>query len=58
MKCKSLLEILSEIPDFRKAKGKRHKLSAILALSCVAIMCGARTCIAGIEVGHLGDEIM
>ena len=43
MKCKSLVEILSEIPDFRKAKGKRHKLSAILSLACVAIMCGARS---------------
>ena len=36
-----LMEILSEIPDFRKAKGKRHPLSAILSMACVAIMCGA-----------------
>ncbi|MHA2302627.1 MAG: ISAs1 family transposase [Candidatus Thorarchaeota archaeon] len=43
MKCKSLMEILSEVPDFRKAKGKRHPLSAILAMSCVAIMCGCRS---------------
>jgi predicted transposase YbfD/YdcC len=42
MMIKPLLEILAEIPDFRKAKGKRHPLSAILALSCVAVMCGCR----------------
>ena len=36
-----LMEILSEIPDFGKAKGKRHPLSAILSMACVAIMCGA-----------------
>jgi hypothetical protein len=35
-----LIEILSEIPDFRKSKGKRHQLSAILAMACVAMMCG------------------
>ena len=39
---KPLIEVLAEIPDFRKAKGKRHPLSAILALACVAVMCGCR----------------
>ena len=39
-KCPPLIDILSEIPDFRKSKGKRHPLSAILALACVAMMCG------------------
>jgi predicted transposase YbfD/YdcC len=39
----TLIEILSEIPDFRKDKGKRHPLSAILALACVATMCGCKT---------------
>ena len=43
MECKSLIEILSEIPDFRKSKGKRHPLPAILGLACVAVMCGCRT---------------
>jgi predicted transposase YbfD/YdcC len=42
MMVKPLIEVLAEIPDFRKAKGKRHPLSAILALACVAVMCGCR----------------
>ena len=31
------------IPDPRKAKGKRHPLSAILGLAVLAIMCGYRS---------------
>jgi predicted transposase YbfD/YdcC len=42
MMIKPLIEILAEIPDFRKSKGKRHPLLAILALACVAVMCGCR----------------
>lgn len=56
MKCRSLMDILSEIPDFRKAKGKRHKLSAILAMSCVAILCGARTYTAIADWGRNHDR--
>ncbi len=56
MKCRSLMDILSEIPDFRKAKGKRHKLSAILAMSCVAILCGARTYTAIADWGRNYDR--
>jgi hypothetical protein len=33
-----LIDILSEIPDSRKEKGKRHPLPSILALACVAMM--------------------
>ena len=38
--CRPLVEILTEIPDFRKEKGKRHPLPATLA--CVAMMCGVK----------------
>ena len=38
----SLLDVLSEIPDFRKARGKRHPLAAILAMACAATLCGYR----------------
>jgi predicted transposase YbfD/YdcC len=51
-----LIEILSEIPDFRKAKGKRHPLPAILALACVATMCGCRGYKAVAEWGRNHDR--
>lgn len=38
-----LVEVLAEVPDGRQAQGKRHPLTAILALACVATMCGARS---------------
>jgi hypothetical protein len=36
-----LLEILSQIPDYRKGQGKRHKLEHILYLSILAGLMGA-----------------
>jgi predicted transposase YbfD/YdcC len=38
-----LLAVLAEISEVRKARGKRHPLSAILALVCVATLCGYRS---------------
>lgn len=38
-----LIEVLVEIPDFRSSRGKRHALSAILAMACAATLCGARS---------------
>ena len=33
------LDILAEVPDLRKPRGKRHPLSAILGLAVVAMLC-------------------
>ena len=38
-----LLDILAEVPDFRNNRGKRHPLSAILALAVIAMMSGCRS---------------
>lgn len=39
----SLLSFLAEVPDPRSRHGRQHPLSAILALACCAILCGARS---------------
>jgi hypothetical protein len=41
--CRPLIEVLAEIPDCRKDRGKRHPLSSILALACVAMLCGYKS---------------
>jgi hypothetical protein len=49
----SLLSFLAEIPDPRSRHGRRHPLTAILALVCCAIMSGARSYAA---IGQWGQD--
>lgn len=39
----SLPEFLTEIPAYRKAKGKRYQLRALLLYVCLAMLCGRRS---------------
>jgi hypothetical protein len=50
---KDLLSFLAEVPDPRSRHGRRHPLSAILALVCCAVMSGARSYAA---IGQWGED--
>ncbi len=56
--CRPLIEVFAEIPDFRKSRGKRHSLVAILSLACAAMLCGYKSYGAMAEWGQLyGGEL-
>ena len=52
---KSLLRVLEEVPDPRSRHGRRHALSAILALSVCAMASGARSLYAIAQWGRMQD---
>jgi predicted transposase YbfD/YdcC len=51
-----LLTALAQVPDFRQSQDKRHPLAAILALACVAMLCGYTTLTAMSQWGREHGE--
>jgi predicted transposase YbfD/YdcC len=47
-----LIEVFATIPDFRRSRGKRHPLPAMLSLACCAALCGYRSYSAMAEWGR------
>ena len=52
-----LLDMLAEIPDPRKKKGRRHPLKAILSLVILAMLAGCRSYTAIAEYGRLHRDL-
>lgn len=42
LQCTPLLKIWEGIPEYRKARGKRHSIAAMLSLICFGLLCGCR----------------
>lgn len=40
--CTPILKIWEGIPEYRKARGKRHSIAAMLSLICFGLLCGCR----------------
>ena len=57
-KSRHLLDMLADVPDPRKKKGKRHPLRAILALTIIAGICGYKSYSTIAEWGRTYDDTL
>lgn len=49
--CTPLLKIWEGLPEYRKARGKRHSIAAMLSLICFGLLCGRSSLVA---IAHWG----
>jgi hypothetical protein len=54
--CPTLISVVGEVTDFRKRRGTRHPLAAILGLAVAATLCGYKSYAAMAEWGQLYGE--
>jgi hypothetical protein len=56
--CRPLIQVLADVPDFRRRQGRRFGLASILALAIAATLCGYRSYGAMAEwASHYGQEL-
>lgn len=55
----TIVDLLTQVPDPRRARGKRHQLAAILAVSVAAMVCGATSLAAISAYAHdVGADLL
>ena len=58
-RCQHLLDLLAQVPDPRKKRGRRHALAGLLAVGIAAVIAGSRSFAAiGQWAGDAGPDVL
>src|SRR5690348_11416954 len=58
-RCQHLLDLLAQVPDPRKRRGRRHRLAGLLAVGIAAVIAGSRSFAAiGQWAADAGPEVL
>ena len=58
-RCQHLLDLLAQVPDLRKKRGRRHALAGLLAVGIAAVIAGSRSFAAiGQWAGDAGPDVL